>query len=519
MVTSNIAESIDISSLYYSDLLAILCHYIYNLQPTEKKSLHKFASVKFSDFVELAMNQFPDLRSPFKEKRVNPDQFSCIPDLILSQSQEDKALLLGVIGSIDTMLDIGISESPPLFLQAKKCPQIDDLYGERSNSWYKCNALNKITNKQYGTLLPKLHCAWSKKTNRTIQSVGLDPLSFALLNFYWIPSGYSWDVTHLFCDFYGCGFNSKNIDPNLKILSTPLDFQAPFLAVEDSDGQTFNIQYVTENDARLKARMKKIISQAVQREADIVLFPEMMGTPESIQYCKNCVSKNIDDLFAHSRPKLILLPTREYQAKGKWINELDILDEEGKIIFRYHKQHPYYFDMKTVGENGKMVKRLYEPIGTDGDGKLCVIHIPGIGRIGVVICADIFAPGYLEHLVKHLKITLLLWPVFSFGIDSMQRALGPALTYSCDVVLCNTCAAWDETFEPLENRPKNIGFNKEFINVYYPYGHKEKNIAKGCTVNTNCSSDSCSGCVFLTEVPNTYDGVPTAPTQFRLEEN
>ena len=489
----------------YYDILAGLCYTVAQMEDNNRKDLYKLACQDLNGCTKLACSRLTCLsKNPANYSDINPNLESELRELG-SKETENYKVLIGAIAKIDSLLPL--ETNLPLFLMDKKCPVISHGDGGVSDSFYLFDALNTVTKDHFGVLLPNLRCEWEKENARSSREMGMDPLSVLLRNYIWVPSDPRWKVRHLYCDIRNIGINHAlhKERPPFRAVSSPICSTAPFVVELDSQSGSFFPRYSTLHDALLKERAKRIIDEAVEESADIVLFPEMMGTEELLRFCADYIA---DHKSTHL-PSITILPSCERQIDKKWSNSLRILDKDGNCVFQYRKKHPFRFDIKTEGNGCKLLK-YFEPID-DGDRQACVIHVPGIGRIGVFICSDVFLQGFLDMLVEQMKITLLLFPTFSPGSDQLLRSLSPAFQYVCDVLLCNTCAAWDDILLPLEKRTNNDNYDSSFITRYLPYGHR---VCSGrdpfsdstMPLNVDCKGTNCEGCLFITEFAKKYDG-------------
>ena len=115
------------------------------------------------------------------------------------------------------------------------------------------------------------------------------------------------------------------------------------------------------------------------------------------------------------------------------------------------------------------------------------MHIKGIGRIALLICADVLHDELLSLCEKY-KITLLLVMAYTNGYDHFFRRLARMQEFYCDVVWCNSCAAYDEK---KDGRP---------VVSYLSYGHAPSNTRQLCM----CNHTSCNGCIALTTISSSY---------------
>lgn len=496
----------------FFDLLAILCCEMQRLPQARQQDIYRIFSASYEKYHKGARERFPFLTVSCDQPVVyfyslTPKQAKQILDTLNSAETDfDWAAVLAVIDAVDQLLEL--KENLGRFLQDKRCPVTppgpdEQAHARVSQYYYRFDALNPAT-RQYGLLLPREPCQWERPSSRSMDSVSFLPLS-VMKNYLWVRPDSDYQIVNLYSDFH------LSSDPRLKLVTSPLSSQTPFLLHCRPENSSFEIEYLDASTPATNARLKKIIDISVQERANIIMFPELMASVDSIRGC----AKYVQDSWELDFPNLILLPTCEYAGEQGWVNELTALDADGGCIFTYHKQHPFRLEKKRSGEDPDA-----EPAGPDvfdepirADQTMYLLHVPGIGRIGFLICSDVFRPGYLDFLMQELKATLLLHTVFSPGSDLLERMLSTAKRNLCDVVTCNTCAAWDEAEKnPDERAPVEIS-DKPMVNIYYPYGHK---YSSPQPPPVTCAQQECTGCAFVIEAASTYGGRPI-PVSHRYE--
>lgn len=499
----------------YYDIMATYCKRIATLPQREKEELYEAASANLTKITEAVRNMFPCLKQNQNARlltynSITENEYVAFFSLLEKQSREIHLSMLAILKCIDSMLDLG--KNLDLFFLGRN-RKIVDGSDDVSTRCFEFERLN-IASPQYGMLLPRVYCEWAKKTLRDTESLASNPLALALNNYYWVDNMPNWQITHLYYDFFRVGQNKKLVkecEP-LVIASSPLDRQSPFHLFTDKETMKFYTSIYDERDNHLIKRMKSTIDASMAHNAKILLFPEYMGTPGSTA----AIQEYIAQLMTSQKPKLYFLPTVFSQENGSWQNTLTVLDEDGDCIFKYHKQHPFQFDKNKLTPDGTITEKFFEPITSDR--YLYILHIPGVGRLGVMICSDIFMEGYLSTLLDNLKISLLLYPTYTSGRDRMVRQLALTNHGMCDVILCNTCAAWDDTEKHIHLRPDNICFHKDFVNVYFPNGHQSSRQMLTPNISGLCDPRlGCSGCFFVTTIGKEYNQA-NMPLHYKLEE-
>lgn len=411
--------------------------------------------------------------------------------LFLSEVEKDPNGFWLAMAGIE-LIDTNIVYRAEFCLDARDCP-IVDCNGETIGvSYYykKIIALNPNTSSDWGTILPRFKCAWGKQSQRTHKSVEKNPYAL-LTNYLWIPPQEYYNVQNVFLK----EFPKKAI---LRIAGTPVINQAPCTIHPDIVNNSYVVSYNRDKEIDVETNIKQLFSRIIDEQVDIAVFPEMLGTSN----CQNIVSEIMKANWEKQLPSITLLPTREYCMGNppKTVNELVALDQDGNIIFKYNKQYPFQLDIIKHDNNdinSSSVIPLYEPIKRDD--MLYILHIPNIGRIGVAICSDFLEKELRELLFDQYEISLLLHPVCSFGKDLLERDYGDAMRNYCDVLECNTCAAFDPDIINGVIISKNISPQKPC--KYFPYGHSDQ---KEVSDMVDCNGKPCNGCVYIYEVPANY---------------
>lgn len=228
------------------------------------------------------------------------------------------------------------------------------------------------------------------------------------------------------------------------------------------------------------------------KKANIVLFPEMIFSRESQRESQRIVTEH----WEYSYPRILCLPSSEFNENGKWKNQTVILNDSGHEVFLYNKQQAFQLDSpKEIKDNDGVDKKQYtkyfEPI--QPDHKLTIIHVKGLGRIGVIICADIFNSDLCDILLSKYEIRLLLIMAYTAGYDQFFRKISAAKITSCDVIWCNACSAYS-------------AFQRTGPAVaYFSYGHRKCNedLVSHCSLPIDTV---CSGCIATITIDPLYSG-------------
>lgn len=133
---------------------------------------------------------------------------------------------------------------------------------------------------------------------------------------------------------------------------------------------------------------------SIEREIDLVKkrFPwvQMVLLPELCTYGANTqmavqLPGEVENCFqqAAKRNDIWLIPGSIYERRGDQVfNTAPVINPAGDVVARYIKQYPFYPYEKNVA----------------GGDNFVVFEIPGVGKIGLVICYDIWFPEIIRQL-------------------------------------------------------------------------------------------------------------------------
>ena len=133
----------------------------------------------------------------------------------------------------------------------------------------------------------------------------------------------------------------------------------------------------------------------LEEEIDLVKqrFPwlQMIVLPELAVFGPNpdlavALPGEVESCFreAARRNDVWLIPGSLFERDGDRVfNTAPVIDPTGDVVARYRKQHPFYPYEKGVERGDRFV----------------VFDVPGAGRIGLVICFDIWFPEIVRQLV------------------------------------------------------------------------------------------------------------------------
>ncbi len=133
----------------------------------------------------------------------------------------------------------------------------------------------------------------------------------------------------------------------------------------------------------------------IEQEIDLVKrrFPwiQMVVLPELCTYGPDIemavqLPGEVENCFCRAARKndIWLIPGSILERRGNQVfNTAPVINPDGHVIARYQKQYPFYPFEQGVSRGDKFV----------------VFEVPGAGRIGLIICFDIWFPEIVRQLV------------------------------------------------------------------------------------------------------------------------
>ena len=136
------------------------------------------------------------------------------------------------------------------------------------------------------------------------------------------------------------------------------------------------------------------------------------------------------------RERVWLLPGTLYEKEGEHLyNTAVVISPDGEITAKYRKLFPWYpfEDELTAGED------------------FCVFELPGIGKVGLSICYDMWFPETVRALTW-LGAEVILHPTLTTSADrELELVLGQAhaITNQCYFVDINGVGPWGGGFSQI----------------------------------------------------------------------
>ena len=162
-------------------------------------------------------------------------------------------------------------------------------------------------------------------------------------------------------------------------------------------------------------------------QVNMVVFPELSATDKLVDI-KDQAEKlpgNLTDFFSGLAKKygIWLVPGSIYERSEDDIyNTSLVLSPKGDLIGKYRKRYPWCPYEKTIP-------------GTDP----FVFTIEGVGKVGLMICYDLWFPEVARDIVN-LGAELILVPTMTTTGDRPQEQVitrATAITQQCYIVSCN----------------------------------------------------------------------------------
>lgn len=280
-------------------------------------------------------------------------------------------------------------------------------------------------------LLPRCGCAWERKGRLAHHYNRLDNF---LLNLLLMENSILGELIdkHIFLKQHF--FEKFDRKKSLRIAATAMKNSKDFDLVEEKKGGVnyFAIRYDKGKESSDNELIWKKICEAADEQADIVVFPEMLGNDQTESFVIDRL-KGLSEERQKDIPALIILPSYWYKKK----NTVSILDKYGNVLCRQNKQNPFRLENNGVG----CLEGIYTNFMVN------IFHYEGIGRFAILICKDFLTTKYLEQLMRCFKLTLIIVPSFSTGSYDFVQSFDLCAHDDCNVVWINTCAAMEKEKE------------------------------------------------------------------------
>ena len=231
------------------------------------------------------------------------------------------------------------------------------------------------------------------------------------------------------------------------------------------------------DEAHINIRLEEGLELAYANSVDIVFAPEMLGTEQMEQYSGNYnmfVRRIYSKVVINGqKPPLITIMPSLWRNRR---NSAAIIYRDGRILGRQEKYVPY-IDFNSCSMEGIGKRKMKE---------FYLIHIGGVHRIAICICAEFNDQFATDFLCGQLGATLIIVPSYSHGEKDFVNKLGALFPYGTSVIWGDCCGA-------VVHSPKMIG------------GCSLVGLNEICRMGDNCkcafSCDVDKGCLFIAELP------------------
>ncbi len=189
--------------------------------------------------------------------------------------------------------------------------------------------------------------------------------------------------------------------------------------------QMFVSKEQKENMKTMEEHLEHIYS--VFPHIDMVVFPELCSMDFNLDFKKNAQASEGGLVKTFSdwakKYKLWLIPGSIYEKSGKKVyNSCPVFSPEGLLVGMYRKRYPWLPYEKTNPGN-----------------KPFVFEIPKVGKIGIMICYDIWFPEVSRDLIN-LGAEMIVVPTMTTTGDRRQEQIisqATAIMQQSYVVSCN----------------------------------------------------------------------------------
>lgn len=221
---------------------------------------------------------------------------------------------------------------------------------------------------------------------------------------------------------------------SLSVSVSPLKIQSDFdLDIyEREETCYFAVKYKGNKD-KDNRRIEEIIDRAAKEQADVLIFPEMLGNTRMVERISDYLQEPFW-LSGNKPPELILLPSVWEDHR----NVSCLLSRTGAVICEQSKQEAY---QEPIPSGGSACEDIFP------DHQIHLIHGIGIGRMVIMICKDFLTTDYLETILRELKVTFILIPSYSTGHHDFEMMSGALQASDCCALWTNACAAAKEPKE------------------------------------------------------------------------
>ncbi len=227
----------------------------------------------------------------------------------------------------------------------------------------------------------------------------------------------------------------------------------------------------------INIRLQKGLELACSDKVDIVFAPEMLGN-EQTERCRGNYNLYVRQIYSKAvmsgeKPPLVTVMPSYW---NKETNSAAIIYRDGYIFGRQKKYTPY-IDFRSCSMEG--IKR-------ENRREIYLIHIYGVHRIAISICAEFIDSFNSDLICGQLGATLIIVPSYSHGERDFMNQLGTLFPYGTGVIWGDCCGA--------------VAYSPKIIGGCSIVGHNEVHwMGNHCQCDYSCGMST--GCLFTVELP------------------
>lgn len=275
----------------------------------------------------------------------------------------------------------------------------------------------------------------------------------------------------------------SNVEGNLKVGFIPVSDKTDIIVpsykdVRNGKYKLREMHIDAPNHGKIiYARLEQGLELACENQVDVVFAPEMLGTGQT-EKCVGNYNEFVHRIYSNAtmngkKPPLItVMPS--YWKKG--INSAALVYRDGRVL-GWQKKYTPYVDFQSCSIEGIKQEQAQE---------LYLIHIYGVHRIVISICAEFLGDFDDNFICGQLGATLVIVPSFSHGERDFVSKLGTLFPYGTSIVWGDCCGA-------VAYAPKIIGgCSLVGSNDIYKMGNN-------CKCAFSCGYSK--GCLFTVDLP------------------
>lgn len=274
-----------------------------------------------------------------------------------------------------------------------------------------------------------------------------------------------------------CEYEMGREDGQLRLAYSPLSNDPKLLNTTKRNVKIPGVGYMAglhidsiNSSVLLYGRFQNSWREACKNQADIFFGPEMLGS-DRLYKEENGYNSLIYELAREAQGKAPLLTILPSQWKDG-INQAAVVYRTGKVIGVQRKLTPFC----------DLAAHEAEALLPQQEWTLLLIHIPGLSRIVIMICADFLEmqhSGMRDLICGELGATLIIVPSYSRGEEDFVKVVSSLQSYGTTVVWGGCCGA-------VTGYPRIVGAcSIAGVDTLYRFGNE-------CHCGNQCDHRGCS---------------------------